>query len=131
MDTDDWSYSEQQLFHSHFPLIETPSLEPPGSFDAFFFVRKVGLNDAGLNDAMLSCSCSEKKKRAWVGRGGEFNLDKGRRESYTYLRVCRGWRSGELLFLPLPLSPHLPTLHSSLIRPLLNKSGFQPCLKGA
>lgn len=67
MDTDDWSYSEQQLFHSHFPLIETPSLEPPGSFDAFFCVRKVGLNDAGLNDAMLSCSCSEKKN----GRGWE------------------------------------------------------------
>lgn len=89
MDTDDWSYTEQQLFHSHFPLIKMPSSELPGSFDAFFFFSKVKKKErkervckVGLNDAMLSCSCSE-KKGGWVEKEDEeslVNLDKGRRE---------------------------------------------------
>lgn len=60
---------------------------------------------------MMQCwaaPAQKKKKRGWVGRGGEFNLDKGGRESYTYLRVCRGRSSGELLFLPLSLSTPSP-----------------------
>lgn len=39
MDTDDWSYTEKQLFHSHFALIKMASSQPPASFDAFFDSR--------------------------------------------------------------------------------------------
>lgn len=83
-----------------------------------FFRKKKKKSLVGLNDAMLSCSCSCQEKKGTL-----------------HIPMCvQGVEIAQTLerfSFSFSLSSYLPPLLCSLISPLLNKSSFQPCLKGA
>lgn len=100
MDTDDWLYTEQQLLHSHFPLIKNPFIELQMPLLLFGIKKKLG----GAEWCNVELLLSHKKKTGKTG----FNLDKSRQGPYTYWCCARRLRWLRLWRVSFSLSPYLP-----------------------